>query len=59
MALALVRALLPQQLPRICQGLEAPLQGYEHTEFLLRGPMRVYLSPYSAVVTGAFDFRTE
>jgi hypothetical protein len=25
----------------------------------LRGPMRVYRSPYSAVVTGALDLRTE
>jgi hypothetical protein len=30
-----------------------------HTEFLFKGPIRVYLSPYSAVVTGAFDLSTE
>ena len=29
------------------------------TEARLRGPMRVYRSPYSAVVTGAFDLITE
>ncbi len=29
------------------------------TEALLRGPMRVYRSPYSRVVTGALDLRTE
>ena len=29
------------------------------TEALLRGPMSVYLSPYSAVVTGALDLMTE
>lgn len=31
----------------------------ERTEALLRGPMRVYRSPYSAVVTGALDLMTE
>lgn len=31
----------------------------ERTEARLRGPMRVYLSPYSRVVIGAFDFNTE
>lgn len=29
------------------------------TEALLSGPMRVYRSPYSAVVTGALDLMTE
>ncbi len=33
--------------------------GDAHTEFLFKGPIRVYLSPYSAVVTGAFDLSTE
>jgi hypothetical protein len=29
------------------------------TEERFSGPIRQYLSPYSAVVTGAFDFSTE
>ena len=30
-----------------------------HTDALFQGPSRVYAAPYSAVVTWAFDLRTE
>lgn len=33
--------------------------GWERTDCRFNGPMRQYRSPYSAVVTGAFDLMTE
>jgi hypothetical protein len=50
---------LPQQLPMTKISKSIAAGGKELTDCLLRGPMRVYRSPYSAVVTGAFDLMTE
>jgi hypothetical protein len=42
-----------------CQRNIHDEKGLSHTDWWLRGPMSVYRSPYSAVVTGALDLITE